>query len=362
MKASHPPLVPAKAGTQFFGREKKLDSRFRGNERSWLAGLSVISAILFAAVPARADVNEIKLGKQYGLPYIQLIVMEDQKLIEKHAKLQGLGDIKVEWATLGGPAQINDGIISGAIDVGAVGLPNLITLWEKTRSNVQVRAIAGLNFMPLILLTRDPKIKSLKDYGEKDRIALPSVKISMQAILLEMAAAKEFGQTNYEKLDPLTVSMGHPDAFAALNSGTEVQSHFSSLPFQNRQLKMPGYHQVVSSYDIIGPHSVSAISMTTKFHDGNPKMVAALLGAMKEATAWINSDRQAAAETYLRVTKDKMPLDEFVAMLNDPNIVITIEPKGADKISEFLAKVGRIKAKPDNWKDYYFGDVDKLKE
>jgi NitT/TauT family transport system substrate-binding protein len=214
--------------------------------------------------------------------------------------------------------------------------------------------------MPLILLTRDPKIKTLKDYGEKDRIAVPSVKISMQAILLEMAVAKEFGQANYEKLDPLTVSMGHPDAFAALNSGTEVQSHFSSAPFQNRQLKMPGYHQVVSSYDIIGPHSVSCISMTTKFHDDNPKVVAALLGAMREATAWIKGDKKAAAEAYLRVTKDKMPLDEFVAMLNDPNIVITIVPKGADKISEFLAKVGRVKAKPDRWQDYYFGDVEKL--
>ena len=321
---------------------------------------AIASALLFAIVPARAEVGEIKLGKQYGLPYIQFVIMEDQKLIEKHAKLQALGDVKVEWTTLGGPAQINDGIISGAIDVGAVGLPNLITLWEKTRSNVKVRAIAGLNFMPLILLTRDPKIKTLKDYGEKDRIALPSVKISMQAILLEMAAAKEFGDANYEKLDPLTVSMGHPDAFAALNSGTEVQSHFSSAPFQYRQLKMPGYHQVASSYDIIGPHSVSAISMTTKFHDGNPKLVAALLGAMKEATAWINSDKKAAAEAYLRVTKDRMPIDELAAMLSDSNIVITIQPKGADKISEFLAKVGRIKAKPDNWRDYYFGHVDKL--
>jgi NitT/TauT family transport system substrate-binding protein len=123
---------------------------------------------------------------------------------------------------------------------------------------------------------------------------------------------------------------------------------------------MPGYHQVISSYDIIGPHSVSAISMTTKFHDANPKTVAAVLGAMKEATAWIKADKKAAAEAYLRITKDKMPLDEFVAMLNDPNIVITIVPKGADKISAFLAKVGRIKAKPDRWQDYYFGDVDKL--
>jgi NitT/TauT family transport system substrate-binding protein len=329
-------------------------------KRLFASALTLASLAAFAA-PAAAEVDEIKIGKQYGLPYIQFVIMEDQKLIEKHAKLQGLGDIKVNWATLGGPAQINDGIISGAIDVGAVGLPNLITLWEKTRTNVKVRAIAGLNFMPLLLITRDPKIKALKDYGEKDRIAVPSVKISMQAILLEMAAAKEFGQANYEKLDPLTVSMGHPDAFAALASGGgEVASHFSSSPFQNRQLKMPGYHQVLSSYDIIGPHSVSCISMTTKFYEGNPKMVAALLGAMKEATAWIKADKKAAAETYLRVTKDRMPLDEFLAMLNDPNIVITVEPKGADKISEFLARVGRVKVKPDNWKDYYFGDVDKL--
>ena len=317
-------------------------------------------ALLAALTPARAETNVIKIGKQYGLPYFQFVIMEDQKLIEKHAKLQGLGDVKVEWATLGGPAQINDGIISGAIDIGAVGLPNLITLWEKTRTNVKVRAIAGLNFMPLILVTRDPKLKSLRDYGEKDRIAVPSVKISMQAILLEMAVAKEFGEANYEKLDPLTVSMGHPDAFAALNSGTEVNSHFSSAPFQNRQIKMPGYHQVVSSYDIIGPHSVSCISMTTKFHDDNPKTVAALLGAMKEATAWIKVDKKAAAEAYLRITKDKMPVDEMIAILNDPTMVITIVPKGADKISEFLAKVGRIKAKPDRWQDYYFGDVEKL--
>ena len=323
---------------------------------------SALAAVLLAALatPAAAEVNELKIGKQYGLPYIQFVIMEDQRLIEKHAKLNGLGDIKVDWATLGGPAQINDGIISGAIDVGAVGLPNLITMWEKTRNNVKVRAIAGLNFMPLILMTHDPRIKSLKDYGEKDRIAVPSVKISMQAILLEMAAAKEFGAANYEKLDPLTVSMGHPDAFAALNSGTEVQSHFSSAPFQNRQLKMPGYHQVISSYDIIGAHSVSCISMQTKFHDGNPQLVAAILDAMREATAWIKADKRAAAESYLRVTQDKMPVDEMVAILNDPTMVITIVPKGADKISEFLAKVGRIKAKPDRWQDYYFGDVDKL--
>src|ERR1041385_5729082 len=94
------------------------------------AGLAALSA------PAHADVSEIKIGKQYGLPYIQFLIMEDQGLIEKHAKSQGLSDLKVQWTTLGGPAQINDGLISGAIDIGAVGLPNLITLWEKDRKSV----------------------------------------------------------------------------------------------------------------------------------------------------------------------------------------------------------------------------------
>src|SRR5712691_2140670 len=180
--------------------------------------MKMMSSILAAGVltvgfatASRAEVDTLRIGKQYGLPYMQLVIIEDQKLIEKHAKLLGL-DLKVEWATLGGPAAINDGIISGAIDLGAVGMSNLVTMWDKTQTNVRVRAIAGLNLMPLILVTRNANVKTLKDFSPSDRIAVPSVKISMQAILLEMAAAQTFGADNWEKLDPLTVSMGHPDA------------------------------------------------------------------------------------------------------------------------------------------------------
>src|SRR3979490_1591766 len=94
--------------------------------------MSALGAMMLAAParPAPAELTESRIGKQYGLPYIQLVIMEDQKLIEKHARLQGLGDIKVDWATLGGPSALNDGIISGAIDIAAGGLPNLITTGE----------------------------------------------------------------------------------------------------------------------------------------------------------------------------------------------------------------------------------------
>jgi NitT/TauT family transport system substrate-binding protein len=326
------------------------------NSRESMFALA-LALTIGATAPARAEVNELRVGKQYGLPYIQFVIMEDRKLIEKHAKEEGLGDFKVEWATMGGPAALNDGMISGAIDLAGVGLPNLVTMWEKTRTNVKIRAISGMNDMPLILLTRNPALKTLKDYTEKDKIAVPSIKISMQAILLEIAAAQTFGADQWEKLDPLTVSLGHPDAVAALSSGGEVSSHFSSAPFQYRQLGQPGYHKVVSSYDIIGRHTVSSLVMRTAFHDSNPKLVKAIVGALNEATEWINSDKRAAAEAYLRVTKDKSSIEEIMAMLNDPDITITLKPRGAQPISEFLYKVGRAKAKPDTWQGYYFGDV-----
>lgn len=328
------------------------------------APASILALALTAsfATPAGAEVKELRIGKQYGLPYIQFVIMEDRKLIEKHAAAAGLADLKVEWATMGGPAALNDGVIAGAIDLAGVGLPNLVTMWERTKDNIRIRAIAGMNAMPLLLVTRNPRIQSLKDYSSDDRIAVPSVKISMQAILLGMAAAQAFGWDAREKLDPLTVSMGHPDAVAALASGkSEVTSHFSSAPFQYRQLKQPGYRQVLSSYDIIGAHSVSSLVMQTKFHEANPKTVQAIMAALKEATAWIKSDKRAAAEAYLRVTRDRAPIEELMAMLDDPNIIITIEPLGADKISDFLFRAGRVKAKPDDWRGYYFGDLEALK-
>ena len=326
------------------------------NSRKSMLALA-LALTIGAAAPARAEVNELRVGKQYGLPYIQFVIMEDRKLIEKHAREEGLGEFKVEWATMGGPAALNDGMISGAIDLAGVGLPNLVTMWEKTRTNVKIRAISGMNDMPLLLVTRNPAIKTLKDYTEKDKIALPSIKISMQAILLEIAAAQTFGADQWEKLDPLTVSLGHPDAVAALSSGGEVSSHFSSAPFQYRQLAQPGYHKVVSSYDIIGRHTVSSLVMRTAFHDANPKLVKAIVGALNEATDWINADKRAAAEAYLRVTKDKSSIEEIMGMLNDPDITITLKPRGAQPISDFLFKVGRVKAKPDTWQGYYFGDV-----
>lgn len=312
-------------------------------------------ALLWAAA-AHAEVKEVRAAKQYGLGYLQLVLMENQKLVEKHAKAAGLGDITVSWSTFRSSDVMNDALISGSVDFVSLGVPGLATIWAKTRGNIDVRGASGLNAAPLLLLTRDPKIQSIKDFTEKDRIALPAVKVSNQAIILQMAAAQAFGEANWQKLDPLTVSMAHPDSLNALLSGSsEITSYFSSPPFQYRALARDGIHKVLKSYDVVGGKmSFNAIATTNKFRQQNPKTYEAYLAALKEATDIINRDKRAAAEAYLRITGDKTPIDEFMVMMNDPDIEFTMQPLNMLKLVDFMHKTGAIKVKPNTWQDLFF--------
>src|SRR5436853_3400515 len=246
---------------------------------------TVLAAALIVPKIASAEANTVRVAKQFSVAYTQYRVMQDLKLIEKHAKAAGLG-ITTEWATFRSSDVMNDALISGSVDFVSLGIPGIITIWSKTKGTPnEVKGVMGLNAAPLMLLVRDPAIKSLKDFKENHRIALPAVKVSNQAIILQMAAAKEFGESKWNALDHLTVSMSHPDATAAMLGGpSEITANFSSPPFQYRQLKNPNVHVVLKSSDIVpGGVSFNVIATTTKFRAENPKLYGAFLAALREA-------------------------------------------------------------------------------
>ena len=334
--------------------------RFQSNRFHIAAAVAAVA--LYAAVaPVRAEMAEINVAQQYGISYLPLMIMEDQKLIEKHAKAAG-ADVKVGWAKFAGGNVMNDALLSNSLQFASGGVGPLLTLWSRTKGNLDVKAVGAINSMPLYLNTRNPNVKSLKDFTEKDRIALPAVKVSIQAVTLQMAAEKEFGPGQQNKLDALTVSMSHPDAQTALLSGAgEISAHFSSPPFQYQQLEKPGIRTVLNSYDVLGgPATFNVVWTSSKFRNENPKLYDAFVKAMEEATAIINRDKKAAAETYLRLSKDKDTVADIQKMLNDPNIVYTQTPQSIMKYADFMAKVGAIKVKPDSWKDLFFPNVHNL--
>lgn len=328
---------------------------------SMFARLAIgLAAVILAATVAHAETNEVRITKQPGLLYLPMILMEAGGLIEKHAKAAGLGDVKTTWVTFNSGGAATDALLSGNVDFVTSGASNMLLLWDRTKG--QVKGVAACGGMPMHLLTRNPAIKSLKDFTEKDKIAVPTIKVSSQATILQMAAEQAFGAGQHGKLDSITIQLGHPDATLSLLSPiSEINSHFSLPPFQHIALKDPGVHKVLSSVDVFGgPVNNAIVFAAAKFHDANPKTVAAVIAAMTEAMQMIKNEPRRAIEIYLGQVKEKLSADELVALLKEPGVVFDVAPVGMQKFATFMAKVGTLKTTPATWKDFFFPEAHAL--
>src|SRR5215467_3217044 len=268
--------------------------------------LLCFAALMAATAPARSELGEITVAQQYGVSFLPLMVMEHSGLIEKQAAAAGAA-VKVNWVKVAGPSVMNDGLLSGTMHFAAQGAPSLITLWDKTRAGVGVRGIAAVTTYPLYLVSRNPAVRAVKDFGEQDKIAVPSVKISTQTIMLQMAAAEIWGEKEYARLDPLTVSLSHPDAVLALANNTSgVNAHFATSPFYEQEIKLKDAHLITTNYDILGgPATALLVTATSRFRDANPRLTQAFHAALAEAIATINRDKRAAAALYLELANDR---------------------------------------------------------
>ena len=166
----------------------------------------------------------MRISRQFGLPYLPMIVIEDQHLLEKNAKAAGL-DVETEWTQRAGPAADLDALLAGQADFIGPGIPTLATIWDKTVGTPQeARALIAMQSMPYVLVTRNPAVKTIADFTDKDKIALPAVKLTGHAIALEMESAKIWGADHYNKLDSITITRSHADAAAALMSAISRRS------------------------------------------------------------------------------------------------------------------------------------------
>jgi NitT/TauT family transport system substrate-binding protein len=327
--------------------------------------LGVIAMPALARSAFADEVSAITLISQHGLPYLPLMVMEEQKLVEKHAGKLGVTGLKTDYRTLGGTQSLVDALIAGTMHFGIAGVPGLATLWDKTVGTAnEVRGLSAAQSMPFLLVTHRPEIKSIKDFKEGDKIAVPGIKNSNQAICLQMAAAKEWGQANYARLDPLTITLPHPDAaIAIISKSSELTAHYGVAPFQNYEVAAPGTHVIVKSYDTLGGQTTNGVMfMAKKFRDANPKVTAAVYAALNEASDFINKQPRQSAEVYIRKTSEKRAgAAELEKMIADPDNNWTTTPQNAMRYVDFMNKVGTVKKLPADWRDMFMPEVHELK-
>ena len=325
-----------------------------------VAAALLLGVIVCAPVAARAEVDVVKIPKGAGgVGFLPLIIMEEKRLVEQEAAKMGL-KLAAEYVQLGGPAVVNDMLLSGNAHLAPAGPPAFITIWDKTSSSMKVKGVAAMTSIPMYLNTNAPHLKSLRDLNASDKIAVTAVKVSIPAIIMQMAAIKEFGKADYARYDPYTVSLTHPDGVIALLSGkTEITAHFTSPPFHQRERKDPKIRTVTTSNEIMGgPSTFTMLYAPTKFHDENPKAYAAVLKALQAAIDFINADRQAAAAVFLQSSEGKgWKLADVMEVLDDPDVRFTTSPENVMTYANFMADVGSIKARPKAWQEMFFPEI-----
>jgi len=222
-----------------------------------------------------------------------------------------------------------------------------------------VLGVSAYNASPGLLNTRNPKVHSIRDLTAADKIAVPAVKVSYQALILQMAAAREFGLANHTKFDALTVALPQAEATAALISGMlEITANFSVVPYQYLQLQNPAIHTVLNSYEVLGGKATMGIIYTTsKFRERNPKVYSAFMAAYNEANGLIKRNPAKAAEIYRKLSRDKAPEEFIIGMLKDPQIDFDPAPRQIMALYDFMKTTGRLKANAGSWKDLFFPEV-----
>ena len=329
--------------------------------------IATIAMTLFLAVSlapsgaAAAEVSEVRIVAQNGSNYLPLFVMQGQKLVEKHLAAKGLASTGVVWSKLAGPSAIVDSFLAGAVHFSGQGVPSTALIWDRTRNGIGAKAVSAMTASNIWMMTRKPELKSLRDLTDKDRIAVPSVKTSTQALFLWTAAEKEFGEGQWGKLDFMTVSLPHPDAMAAvLNPSGEITVHAATSPYADLERKA-GLHSITDLYAVEGG-AVTGLNLvsTEQFRKANPITYDAVVAAFDEAIVWINADKRRAGQLYLEMSRDKMSLDDLMAILNAPDYIFDRTPRRVGSALRMLNKTGTIRTKAQSWKDMYFPEAQQL--
>ncbi len=315
-------------------------------------GLLAAPAIVHAQAPLT-----VSFVQQRGLLYLPVDEMVSGGILQKEATKLGLGKVDATVKTLSGPAPVIDALLSGSADYGTAALPSLLTLWDKTHGTPnEVKAVGTVSNGAMVLYTINPNVKTIADFTEKDRIAVPSVRISFNAMMLEMAAEKIWNDPH--RLDHLTVGLGHPDAVAALAAGygkASITAHIAVQPFTSRGLKLPGAHVIADSREVFGgPLTQITLLATKQTKEKNPTLFKAVANALDESIKVANADKRAAAILWKKAQNASENVDDLVALLSDPGFEFTSQPHRIAYFAAFLNRIGSMKAKVSDWKELFW--------
>jgi NitT/TauT family transport system substrate-binding protein len=319
--------------------------------RSWVP-VTLLSVVVVLAVAAGASAtgdsrsavpSEVTIAYQPGVGYAPLIMIKQQRLLEK--RYPGMA---IEWRVLPSATPITNGIVAGQIDLGAIGVGPLLFGWS---SGNDWKYLAPLSEADIWLMVKDPTVKKLGDLVGK-KIAMPSA-LAIQAVVLRKAASVKLG--NPRALDASIVSLDHPNAMEALLNGL-VSAHLASPPFQFQE-QQRGARILIRSYQFFGAHSFVGLTGTQRFYDQYTAFCNELYKLINAQSDLINKDPARAAAIVSAEAGGSPSAAEFRRWMVHPAIHFSTRPRGLMRFAAFMNQNGFLSRMPTGWTQLVFPPV-----
>lgn len=276
--------------------------------------------------------EKVTIAYQPGINYANLLIVKQQKILEKQ-----FSKTQFEWKELSNGPAIRDGIIANQIQVGASGLGSFLVGWDK---GMDWKILASLNYSEFWLITKNPNIKSIKDFKPGMKIGLPSLN-GEQAIVLRKVAQKDLG--NPTALDQNLQVIAHPLGLQSLLTG-QIDAHFTTPPFQFQEVEKGG-RVIIKSSDIFGKTSAASLFTNEKFYNQYPEFGKALYTAIADATKLVNEKPDKAAKILSEIDSG-ISQEQYKKWLTNKAVAYGIEPRSFLKYRAFMHEIGILNKQP----------------
>lgn len=278
--------------------------------------------------PSKKDT--ITVSYQYGVAYLPIQLVKDLNLIEKYYT----GSTQIEWVILNSGQAVNEGFVSGDIDIAAQGVAPVVTGIVK---GVDYKIFSGISSQPVKLMTNQEGVDGLKDIAKDSKIAMGSLG-SMQHIILAMACEEEFGDAH--AMDEMIMPLSHPDAMNSILTGS-VEYHVATPPYLFMEEENENIYEVGAvseawpqgSSFVVGVASADCIN-------AHPELYEAFVLALSEAIDYINDHPEDVAARYCE--EQGVSQETLLEYLNNPGCIYEIQTHGVMELADFMIRNGFV--------------------
>lgn len=309
----------------------------------------ILTACFFLLNKKDNDTQTIRILVSDGVSSAQLHVMEELHLVEKYAP-----DTKVEFQVFYSGSAINEAFIANQGDIASLGIANFLTGLDK---GISYKVAAAVSHTRFGLQTNNPNIKSLKDIGPDDKIAVSSL-TGIHGTLLKMACEKELGDPDALK-DNIVVMDASDAELALINKSSGISLHMAEIANILRENRA-GCPTILDNVDILGVRCTNMVTVaSTDFAENHPDLYNAYVSALEEATTLINNRDEQALEIIS--TTQNISKEEIIEYLDSDSLIFSTTKYNILPITDFLYKIGQISIKIESLQDISFPNVTETK-